>query len=135
MNVNLTFLGGSGTVTGSKYLVRYNGKSLLVDCGLFQGYKQLRLRNWQPLPVTPHQIDAVVLTHAHQDHSGYRPCWRATAIPTPSIARRARATCAPSCCPTADTCRKRTPPSSTGTSSAATARHCRCTRGSMPCTA
>ena len=53
MNVNLTFLGGSGTVTGSKYLVRYNGKSLLVDCGLFQGYKQLRLRNWQPLPATP----------------------------------------------------------------------------------
>ena len=73
MNVNLTFLGGSGTVTGSKYLVRYNGKSLLVDCGLFQGYKQLRLRNWQPLPVTPHQIDAVVLTHAHLDHSGYLP--------------------------------------------------------------
>ena len=73
MNVNITFLGGSGTVTGSKYLVRYNGKSLLVDCGLFQGYKQLRLRNWQPLPVTPHQIDAVVLTHAHLDHSGYLP--------------------------------------------------------------
>eukprot|EP01041_Mallomonas_annulata_P028594 gene28594-50463_t len=73
MNVNITFLGGSGTVTGSKYLVRHNGKSLLVDCGLFQGYKQLRLRNWQPLPVTPHQIDAVVLTHAHLDHSGYLP--------------------------------------------------------------
>ena len=73
MNVNITFLGGSGTVTGSKFLVRYNGKSLLVDCGLFQGYKQLRLRNWQPLPVTPHQIDAVVLPHAHLDHSGYLP--------------------------------------------------------------
>ena len=73
MNVNITFLGGSGTVTGSKYLVRYNGKSLLVDCGLFLGYKQLRLRNWQPLPVTPHQIDAVVLTHTHLDHSGYLP--------------------------------------------------------------
>ncbi len=73
MNVNITFLGGSGTVTGSKYLVRCNGKSLLVDCGLFQGYKQLRLRNWQPLPVAPDQIDAVVLTHAHLDHSGYLP--------------------------------------------------------------
>ncbi|MBU0749632.1 MAG: MBL fold metallo-hydrolase [Gammaproteobacteria bacterium] len=73
MNVNITFLGGSGTVTGSKYLVRYNGKTLLVDCGLFQGYKQLRLRNWQPLPVAPSQIDAVVLTHAHLDHSGYLP--------------------------------------------------------------
>ena len=58
---------------GSKYLVRHKGHCLLVDCGLFQGYKLLRLRNWQPLPVTPHQIDAVVLTHAHLDHSGYLP--------------------------------------------------------------
>ncbi len=73
MGVNTTFLGGSGTVTGSKYLVRHNGKSLLIDCGLFQGYKQLRLRNWQPLPLAPGQIDAVVLTHAHLDHSGYLP--------------------------------------------------------------
>ena len=73
MDVNITFLGGSGTVTGSKYLVRHAGKSILIDCGLFQGYKQLRLRNWQPLPVAPAQIDAVVLTHAHLDHSGYLP--------------------------------------------------------------
>lgn len=73
MSVTITFLGGAGTVTGSKYLVRHNGKSLLIDCGLFQGYKQLRLRNWAPLPVAPNQIDAVVLTHAHLDHSGYLP--------------------------------------------------------------
>jgi metallo-beta-lactamase family protein len=73
MSVNITFLGGAGTVTGSKYLVRHDGKSLLVDCGLFQGYKQLRLRNWSPLPVAPHQIGAVLLTHAHLDHSGYLP--------------------------------------------------------------
>ena len=73
MTVSITFLGGTGTVTGSKYLVRHNGHCLLLDCGLFQGYKQLRLRNWQPLPITPHQIDAVVLTHAHLDHSGYLP--------------------------------------------------------------
>ena len=73
MDVQITFLGGAGTVTGSKYLVRHKGHCLLVDCGLFQGYKLLRLRNWQPLPVTPHQIDAVVLTHAHLDHSGYLP--------------------------------------------------------------
>lgn len=73
MDVSITFLGGSDTVTGSKYLVRHNGKHLLVDCGLFQGYKQLRLRNWQPLPVSPGQIDAVLLTHAHLDHSGYLP--------------------------------------------------------------
>jgi metallo-beta-lactamase family protein len=73
MSVNITFLGGTGTVTGSKYLVQHEGKSLLVDCGLFQGYKQLRLRNWQPLPVVSEQIHAVVLTHAHLDHSGYLP--------------------------------------------------------------
>jgi metallo-beta-lactamase family protein len=73
MSVTITFLGGTGTVTGSKYLVQHGGKSLLVDCGLFQGYKQLRLRNWQPQPVVPEQIDAVLLTHAHLDHSGYLP--------------------------------------------------------------
>lgn len=73
MSVNITFLGGSGTVTGSKYLVRHDGKCVLVDCGLFQGYKQLRLRNWTPLPMAPNRIDAVLLTHAHLDHSGYLP--------------------------------------------------------------
>ncbi|OJX35913.1 MAG: MBL fold metallo-hydrolase [Burkholderiales bacterium 68-12] len=73
MSVSITFLGGAGTVTGSKYLVRHNSHSLLVDCGLFQGYKLLRERNWQRLPLTPRQIDAVVLTHAHLDHSGYLP--------------------------------------------------------------
>lgn len=73
MSVSLTFLGGASTVTGSKYLVRHGRHTLLVDCGLFQGYKQLRLRNWTPLPVAPSQIDAVILTHAHLDHSGYLP--------------------------------------------------------------
>jgi len=73
MSVNITFLGGTGTVTGSKYLVRHGSESLLVDCGLFQGYKLLRLRNWTRLPVAPNQIDAVLLTHAHLDHSGYLP--------------------------------------------------------------
>ena len=73
MSVTITFLGGVGTVTGSKYLVRHGTHTLLVDCGLFQGYKQLRLRNWTPLPVAPDRLDAVVLTHAHLDHSGYLP--------------------------------------------------------------
>jgi metallo-beta-lactamase family protein len=73
MGVNITFLGGADTVTGSKYLVRHDGHSLLIDCGLFQGYKQLRLRNWTPLPIAPDAVDAVVLTHAHLDHSGYLP--------------------------------------------------------------
>jgi len=73
MSVNITFMGGTGTVTGSKYLVRHNNESLLVDCGLFQGYKLLRLRNRTPLSIASEQITAVLLTHAHLDHSGYLP--------------------------------------------------------------
>jgi len=69
----LTFLGAAGTVTGSKYLVEAGGKRLLVDCGLFQGEKELRERNWAPLPIEPRTMDWVVLTHAHIDHSGYLP--------------------------------------------------------------
>jgi metallo-beta-lactamase family protein len=73
MSVSLTFLGAVGTVTGSKYLLESGGARVLVDCGLFQGYKQLRLRNWAPFPVPPSSIDQVLLTHAHIDHSGYLP--------------------------------------------------------------
>ncbi|MEG0885876.1 MAG: MBL fold metallo-hydrolase, partial [Janthinobacterium sp.] len=71
--MKLTFLGATGTVTGSKYLVSSGNERILVDCGLFQGYKQLRLRNWTGLPLAPAEITAVVLTHAHLDHSGYLP--------------------------------------------------------------
>jgi metallo-beta-lactamase family protein len=71
--MRLTFLGATGTVTGSKFLVTAARRRVLVDCGLFQGFKQLRLRNWMPLPVDPASIHAVVLTHAHVDHSGYLP--------------------------------------------------------------
>lgn len=71
--MRLTFLGGAGTVTGSKYLVETESKRILVDCGLFQGKKDLRLRNWEPLPIDPASLDAVILTHAHIDHSGYVP--------------------------------------------------------------
>lgn len=73
MTLQLTFLGGAGTVTGSKYLVETDSCKVLVDCGLFQGYKQLRRRNRLPLPIKPADIDAVLLTHAHLDHSGYIP--------------------------------------------------------------
>ena len=69
----LTFLGAARTVTGSKYLVDHNGARVLVDCGLFQGLKELRERNWQSFPVPPRSIQAVVLTHAHLDHVGYLP--------------------------------------------------------------
>lgn len=71
--MKIQFLGATGTVTGSKYLVTAGGRGVLLDCGLFQGYKQLRLRNWAPPPFDPARLDAVVLTHAHIDHSGYLP--------------------------------------------------------------
>ena len=70
---DLTFLGAARTVTGSKYLLEHRGKRVLIDCGLFQGLKELRLRNWAEFPVAPAQLDAVVLTHAHLDHVGYLP--------------------------------------------------------------
>jgi metallo-beta-lactamase family protein len=69
----LTFLGAARTVTGSKYLLEHAGSRVLVDCGLFQGLKELRLRNWEDFPVPPATIDAVVLTHGHLDHVGYLP--------------------------------------------------------------
>jgi metallo-beta-lactamase family protein len=70
---SLTFLGAAGTVTGSKHLLQLGDRRVLVDCGLFQGLKELRLRNWDPLPIDPSTVDAVVLTHAHLDHCGYLP--------------------------------------------------------------
>ena len=73
MTAELIFLGGTGTVTGSKYLLQSQGRKVLVDCGLFQGLKALRLRNWAAPPTAPKGVDAVVLTHAHLDHSGYLP--------------------------------------------------------------
>lgn len=69
----VTFLGATRTVTGSKYLLNIASKKILIDCGLYQGYKELRLRNWNKLPVDAHSIDAVILTHAHIDHTGYLP--------------------------------------------------------------
>ena len=71
--LSLTCLGGAGTVTGSKHLLTCGDTRILIDCGLFQGLKNLRELNWQRLSVRPHDIDAVVLTHAHLDHCGYLP--------------------------------------------------------------
>ena len=69
--MTLKFLGAAGTVTGSKYLLETAGKKLMVDCGVFQGLKELRLRNWEQPEYDPASIDAVVLTHGHLDHTGY----------------------------------------------------------------
>jgi metallo-beta-lactamase family protein len=71
--MTLTFYGATGTVTGSKYLLETATGNLLVDCGLFQGLKQLRLRNREPVPFDLAALDAIVLTHAHLDHTGYLP--------------------------------------------------------------
>ena len=71
--MKITFLGGTETVTGSKYLLETANTKVLVDCGLYQGYKWLRERNWQTLPLDIDQLDAIILTHAHLDHSGYIP--------------------------------------------------------------
>ncbi len=73
MTASLRFLGGAQTVTGSKYLFTLNEKKILIDCGLFQGLKELRLKNWDRFPIDPSTIDAILLTHAHIDHSGYIP--------------------------------------------------------------
>lgn len=73
MGVEIDFLGASGTVTGSKYLVCGGGKKVLVDCGLFQGSREWREHNWEPFPIDLGEIDAVVITHAHIDHTGLLP--------------------------------------------------------------
>jgi metallo-beta-lactamase family protein len=70
---SLQFLGAAGGVTGSKFLFSHGGEQVLIDCGLFQGLKELRLKNWAPLPIDPARLRAVILTHAHIDHSGYLP--------------------------------------------------------------
>lgn len=88
MTVSLTFLGGAGTVTGSKYLLEVGGRRILIDCGLFQGFKQLRDRNWLPFAVPPASIDCVLLTHAHLDHSGYLPLLARSGFRGPIITTR-----------------------------------------------
>lgn len=85
----LRFLGAAGTVTGSRFLLSTDMGRVMVDCGLFQGFKELRLRNWAPLPIKPAAVGTIVLSHAHLDHSGYIPLicrdgFRGRVIATPS---------------------------------------------------
>ncbi|HEX2386802.1 MAG TPA: MBL fold metallo-hydrolase, partial [Candidatus Binatia bacterium] len=70
---SVSFLGAAGTVTGSRYLVEHDGRRILIDCGLFQGKSELKQKNWAPLGVDAASLDAVILTHAHIDHTGYLP--------------------------------------------------------------
>ena len=89
--MKLSFLGGAGTITGSKYAVAHETHVLLIDCGLFQGFKALRLKNWGPFPIEPRTIDAVILTHAHIDHSGYLPLLVKRGVKGPVLCSRATA--------------------------------------------
>ena len=72
-NIKIHLLGASGTVTGSKFLVDAGNKKILIDCGLFQGVKKLRELNWEHIPVKADEIDMVLLTHGHMDHTGFIP--------------------------------------------------------------
>ncbi len=71
--VKVHFLGASGTVTGSKFCLETDEQNILIDCGMFQGRKDLRKSNWEPLPFSVDSIDVVLLTHGHLDHTGYLP--------------------------------------------------------------
>src|SRR5688572_18733221 len=91
----LTFHGGAGTVTGSRFLLEDAGRAVLIDCGLFQGQKELRERNWALPGFEPRSLQAVILTHAHIDHSGYLPRlvrdgFRGPILCTPATAELAR---------------------------------------------
>lgn len=118
--MRLGFHGATGTVTGSKYRVQTEKANLLVDCGLFQGYKQLRLRNWSPLPFDVRTLDAVVLTHAHLDHSGYLVLLVRNGFDGPVHCTEA----------TYDLCRimRKTRNVRTAAPTASTSRRCRCIR-------
>ena len=88
---SVTFLGGAGTVTGSKFLVQTDGRAVLVDCGLFQGQRELRRRNWEPLGAEVAGIGDVVLSHAHLDHCGYLPALVRQGFGGPVVATRSTA--------------------------------------------
>ena len=132
MTCPLTFLGAARTVTGSKHLLEAGGHRVLVDCGLFQGLKELRERNWQPLPVRGDRIDAVVLTHAHLDHCGYLPRLVSAGLRGPrSSARRRRRSCANRARGRGQAAGRRRGARESQGLHAASARRCRCSPSRM----
>jgi len=115
MSAKLTFLGAAGTVTGSRFLLQVNNRHYLVDCGLFQGGRRLKRMNWDPFPLPPEQVDAILLTHAHIDHTGYLP--RLVRQGFRGSIYATEATCRPGAdhaSRTRPTCRSRTPPIALG---------------------
>jgi hypothetical protein len=83
--VRISFLGGTGTITGSKYLIEYGARLFLIDCGLFQGFKQLRLRNWKPLPVAPVRTSKPIKLQQYCRPGGPRRCPRAIIVFAPAL--------------------------------------------------
>ena len=130
--MKITCLGATGTVTGSKYLLEEGGKKIMIDCGLFQGHKELRLRNWERLPVNPRDIDALLLTHAHLDHSGYIPKLVKAGLKGRFTVPRPRSICVKSCCLIVAIFRKMMPNAPTATAIRNINRPCRFTRSRKP---
>ena len=110
----ISFLGAARTVTGSRFLIMHNDLKILVDCGLFQGLKDLRRRNWEPFLVPAHEIDYIILTHAHIDHSGFIPRMVRQGFHGKIITTEITRELVTYCCGTADTCRRKKPVTQTG---------------------
>ena len=130
--MKLQFLGATDTVTGSKYLLRCGAHNLLVDCGLFQGLKPLRVRNWNKLPVRPADIHAVVLTHATLTTVATCRCWRARASRAKVFCTPATADLCPILLPDSGHLRRKRPSTQGATASANTPGRSRCTPGRRP---
>ncbi len=120
----LTFLGATGTVTGSNFLLSTGERRILLDCGMFQGEKSLRRRNWADFPVDPTTIGEVLLTHAHLDHCGYLPALVKQASGDGSCAPGTPATWPRSYCATPGTSRNGTPRTPGAVVTASTTRRC-----------
>jgi Cft2 family RNA processing exonuclease len=129
----LRFVGAAQAVTGCKHWIRTGGRQILLDAGLFQGLKALRLRSRAPPPFEPAGLDAVLLSHAHIDHSGYLPVLVRQGFPRSRFtARPERQICSTCSCPTPRICRKQTQSARTGVATRSIGRRCHSTSARMP---